>query len=1530
MNRMEPIAIVGMAGRFPKARNLEEYWRNLRDGVECIAWFSPEELRAAGTDPALLNDPNFVPARGQLAEAEMFDAGFFAMNPREAEVTDPQHRLFLEVAWEALENAGYDVDRLRRRTGVFAGTSASTYLLMNLLPNPELLRTVGGYQTMIGNDKDYLPTRVSYKLNLRGPSVLIQTACSTSLVAVQFACQSLQDRQCEVALAGGVSVMFPRTAGYVYQPGMILSPNGQCRPFDADAHGTVAGEGVGVVVLKRLEDALADQDHIRAVIKGAAINNDGALKVGYTAPSVDGQAEVIAQAHRLAGVDPETIQYVEAHGTGTELGDPIEIAALTKAFGADLPARQFCAISAVKSNIGHLDAAAGVAGLIKAVLSLENTTIPPSLHFEKPNPQIDFASSPFYVNAATRPWPRSGHPRRAGVSSFGIGGTNAHVILEEAPAGPAGTEPGRTELLLVSARTPAALEQSRANLAVHLEAHPEQRLADVAFTLQQGRKAFPHRCAVLARDASQAIAGLRGTIPQPLLGPSGPVSERPVAFLFPGQGSQYAGMAGELYRSDAGFRQDIDRCDQEMAGALGASLVDFLVTAPDRMEAVTGLLRQTRIAQPVLFAVEWALARLWVRAGIQAEAMLGHSIGEYVAACLAGVFDLSDALRLVVERGRVMDIPGGAMLSVPQSAEAVRGILPAALDLAAVNAPNLCVVSGPDDEIGAFEVILEARGTPGQRLHTDHAFHSRMMEPAVEAFAAVVSRIRLAPPRVPFLSNVTGTWITAQDATDPAYWVRHLRSTVQFSAGLHHLLEDEERVFLEVGPGHSLTSIARQHTGRDRLVVPSLRHPRESTPDRDTILTALGRLWIAGVAIDWNGVDSSSSRYRVPLPTYPFERQRHCSDPPPVRTSIAEARLSVMKHPNLTEWFSVPAWIRTPRRPIRDRVPEGKWLVLAGADGLGDRLAARLRERNPHVVTVVPGERYAELGPGRFAVEPGNPEAFLALIRHLDTAGAVPNRIVDCWNLLDETAGFSEEVRGRRGLDNLAALAQAIGDTLISSSIEILVLTDRLQQVDGEPVIAPERATVNGPIIVIPQEFAGIRCRSVDVIPPSPDSPEETVLIQTILEEFQAPREEVFVAHRGRDRWVKTFVPYPIEPVSSPPAALRDRAVVLVTGGLGGIGLTLAAHLAKSASARLVLTSRTGLPPRSEWENVLQEDDGPSAQRIRAVKALEADGAEVLVLAADAGSPADMRRCVETAVARFGALHGVIHAAGLPGGTMIQLRRPEVAEQVLRSKVAGTAALLAALPDGPLDFLVFCASVTGHLGGIGQCDYTAGNACLDAVARRESQTGRATRVVSIGWDAWRDVGMSVDTPIARDQLAGRLEFVANGIAPVEGAEAFDRILAAEVPEIVVSTRLMPFAALVQARYASTDRRPQEPPALPAANSSPTHQRPEVVTAFVLPTGETERTIARLWEQLLGIDQVGLHDDFFELGGHSLLATQLLSRLRETFGVTLPLRALFEATTVAAIAERVELLKWGSGADTPETGADQGAREEIEI
>ena len=1000
--KSSPIAIVGMAGRFPGARSVAELWQNLRDGVESIRDRSDAELLAAGVTPEELANPDYLKRASILDDVELFDAGFFGFSPRDASIMDPQHRHFLECAWEALEDAGHPPNRFAGSVGVFAGSGLNAYLIHNLLANRRLVETSSMFQLkQTGNDKDVLATRVSYQFDLRGPSVNVQTACSTSLVAVHLACQSLLNFECDMALAGGVTIEIPHGLGYVYRDGEILSRDGHCRTFDAASSGTVFGSGLGIVVLRRLDEAVSDGDFIHAVILGSAINNDGARKIGYLAPSVEGQAEVIAEALDFAGVSADDISYVETHGTGTLVGDPIEVRALTQAFRRSSSRCGYCGIGSLKTNVGHLDAAAGIAGLIKTVLALEHAQLPPSLHFKNLNPHIELQDSPFFISDKLKAWPAGGTPRRAGVTSLGIGGTNAHLVLEEAPGPSLTRKPKPWQLLTVSAKTEAAANRALANLVAQFERDPSLDVADAAFTCQLGRHELAHRRALIVEHSQQAIAALAASGARPTVSGVAAAASPGVAFMFSGQGSQYPNMGRELYAYSPVFRQALNQCSDGLKPHLGIDLVHALHPSESEKDAATAKLNETWLTQPALFSIEYALACWWMSLGIQPVAMVGHSIGEYVAGCLAGVFSLEDALAIVAFRGRlIFDLPSGSMLAVPVAPDELA--LDTELSVAAIHNPRMCVISGPTPAIMALEERLARQSIACRQLHTSHAFHSKMMDPALGAFEERLRSVNLSPPRIPYLSNVTGTWIRAEEATDPAYWARHIRQTVRFSDNLAELYRTPGQILLEVGPGNALTSLAMQNGRLSAKAFQSLPHPRESTSELRCALQTLSQLWVAGKEIDWSRLHEPGSVRRVPLPTYPFERQKHWIAPDRAQ-SRSEAPLTAAPREEANdgilcyrrEWKAVPLPDAVPSAP-------GPWLVFRDELGIADQIVVQLRTAKQKVILVGRGKGYKQLKQDRYVMRCAVRTDYDALVADLIRTGTPPKRFLHLWSVAEE------------------------------------------------------------------------------------------------------------------------------------------------------------------------------------------------------------------------------------------------------------------------------------------------------------------------------------------------------------------------------------------------------------------------------------------------------------------------------------------------------------------------------------------------
>jgi acyl transferase domain-containing protein/acyl carrier protein len=1507
------IAVVGMAGRFPGASRTEEFWRNLRDGVEAISFYTEAELMAEGIDDDLLHHPQYVRAGTFLPDIAMFDASFFGFTPVEAEITDPQHRIFLECAWEAIENAGYEAASSKHRIGVYAGAAASTYFL-KIYEDPGLAAATGDFQIGIANNTDHLATRVSYKLNLKGPSFSVQTGCSASLVAVHVACQALLDYECDMALAGGISIgaNAGKKSGYLYQEGAILSPDGHCRTFDAKARGTVAGNGVGIVVLRRLADAVADGDNILVVIKGSAINNDGALKAGYAAPSIEGQAEVITKAMALARVSPETITYVEAHGTATPLGDPIELKALTRSYQASTSRKGYCAVGSVKTNIGHLNTAAGVAGLIKTILALKHRMIPPTLHFEEPNPQIDFAASPFFVNTRLSEWPANGTPRRAGVSSFGIGGTNAHVIVEEAPPARATSPSRRWQALMLSARTPTALETATGNLHAYLEENAQANLADVAFTLQVGRRAFPYRRMALCRDMNEAISALEMDTDQRVVTASHTESEPSVAFMFPGQGTQYVNMGRELYETEPIFRRQVDACAEILKPNLGLDLREVLYPDHEGEATAAQRLGQTMLAQPALFTIEYGLAMMWMAWGVQPEAMIGHSIGEYVAACIAGVMTLEDALFLVATRARMMQqLPAGAMLVVPLPEEEAESLLGHGLSLAAINSPSNCVVSGPVEAVAECGRQFSARGIASSPLHTSHAFHSAMTEPLLPAFTAEVEKIELHPPRVPYISNLTGTWITAAQATDPQYWAEHLRRTVRFADGLAKMLKEPTRLLLEVGPSRTLSALTKQQPGRrpEQVIVNSLRHPQDSQSDVAVMVKALGALWLAGVKIDWAAFYQDEKRQRLPLPTYPFERKRFWVDNKNSAGVVEACSQPLDKRLDLDEWFHVPLWkqsVLPTRASLNTRSGQsGSWLLFVDEGQLCSEILKHLEEEGQSVITVHCGQQFIRLNEGAYKINPRRQDDYVRLFEALRHMGASPTRIVHLWNVCSDERGCSGiasyQASLERGFKSLLFLAQAIGQHVIVEPIHLDVVSSNMQRVMGDEPMCPDKAVLLGPCKVIPKEYPNITCRSIDLFT-SPSKDEQTAsLIEQLLAELRAEPTETVVAWRGGRRWVRAFESVRLERGDEHASRLREGGVYLITGLEEGLGLAVATHLAQTVRAKLILVASTAFPAPEAWDWWLEThgNNDRVSEQIRGVRSLKRGGTKLLFLNADVADQNQMQKVLAEARRHFDEINGAVHVAPVAASGLIQMKSPENLARAIAPAVEGTLALEEVLRGQPLDFLVLSSTIASSIAGFGQVDECAASSFLDAYAQCNT-SNRSRLTVAIDWGPWRDGESQASCQIGMDRVAQSQQQLKEkfGITMPEGVEAFNRLLSASLPQAVVLAWDFQ-KVLEQAASLTTADLLDESERLDSA-----HPRPEMHTVYAAPRNAIEALMADTWQRIFRIERIGINDDFWDLGGNSLTAIQIITRAREVFQVEIPIRSLLAAPTVAGLVQEI--------------------------
>ena len=1327
---VEPVAIIGFAGKFPGAGDCAALWRLLSEGREGLRTLTDEQLLAAGVSPETLAAPNYVRVNGDIDGLELFDAPFFRMTPREATICDPQLRIFLETAHAAVENAGHDPTRLSD-VGVFAATGHSLYM-DHQLQGTALAAGQRDLLAGVFNYPDYVATLTSYKLDFTGPSLTVLTACSSSLLTLHLAIQALNNGECGMTLIGGTEVE-TWGQGYFWNSGGPLSQDGHCRPFDAHASGTVFSTGVGVVVLKRLPDAIRDGDTVHAVVRATAVNNDGADKVGFSAPSLSGQTAVVAEALGVADVEPESIGYVEAHGTGTALGDPIEFAALTEAFrraagGRELP-NGYCGLGSVKSNIGHLGHAAGVVSLIKVAQCFGNDLLPATVNLKEPNPALALDGSPFYLLTEPRPWPRiPGRPRRAAINSLGFGGTNVHAVLEEPPLPAATPVAQRPRLVVWSARTDAAERDYRAALADHLRESGDGQFPATVSTLQEGRTRHPVRGFAVAASRPEAVdAVAREPFAARTVRSAGP---RPVAFLFPGQGSQHVAMAAGLYRTEPTFTAELDAA----LDALAAAGADVRQLWSDGTEDD---LLDTAVAQPLLFAVEYALAKMVLHWGVTPSAMLGHSIGELVAAAVAGMLPLSSVAAMVAARGRAMAAaPPGAMAAVRARA-AELGELPAGVTVAAENGPHQTVVAGAEEDLSGFLSALAARGVAAARLRTAHAFHSPSMSASARAFAAEVPHLTASPATVPVISAATARPLTVEEAGTAGFWVAQICAPVRFGAALDELLGDGDWLLVEVGPGRALTSVLRGHPGVTEgrhQVLPTLPRRRGQVDDLRCVLEAAGALWAEGHELDWAALRPGEPLRRTPVPGYPYQRRAYWARPEQAEARRPPAPAVPAPVPDgAGTAFSVLRWVERPAPPP----PAGTGTAPAAAPAavllppdpqIALHLVLCLQQAGMRIVPLRAGERYSDEG-AEFVVRPGRAEDLGRALRTIAARGGSAPRLVHACGIGPGPHDVDLV------LQSLLDLVQQGSRAWPSAVPEVLVLADRSVDVSGGEMVDPVRAGLGALARTLALELGAGSCRLVDV-GPGVSEPE-------LVAELRRSEPEPVVALRRDRRWIPVERPCPVAPDGTSP--LRRSGVYLITGGLGGLGLELAKGIARAGlRPRLVLLGRRA--PDQPAGRDAPAASGDAGHRVRAGLAeLAALGAEVHPFGVDVADLRALRRVADTVTARVGPVNGIFHLAGVPGDGMLLLRDRDRFGEVLRPKVAGTLALeevFAGRP--PLDFFVAFSSRAAVNGLVGSGDYAAANAFLDAfVATTSLAEGRA---VSIGWPSWSEVGMAARPP----------------------------------------------------------------------------------------------------------------------------------------------------------------------------------------
>jgi len=1341
----DKIAIVGLDCRLPGANNAQEFWENLVKEKESLVEFTEEELENAGISPKTYKDPNYVRRRGVVRDADMFDAEFFNFTPREAELLDPQHRLFLECAWHALEDSGVDPFNTDKKIAVFGGTG-SPYHLVDTIDNESVLKYANGTSIITSNDKDYVTTRVSYKLNLKGPSINVQSACSTSMVGVVMGIDSLLSYQSDMVLAGGATVELPVTKGYMYQEGSLESPDGKCRTFDKDAQGTVFSRGAGVVALKRLEDAIEDKDHIYAVILGGAINNDGNRKAGYTAPSVQGQVEVITEALEFSGISPRSISMVEAHGTATFVGDPIEVSSLTEAFSQYTDDKQYCAIGSVKTNIGHTDVASGVASLIKTSMSLKYGKIPASLNYNESNPAINFKEGPFFVNTKTRDWERNGTPRRALINSFGVGGTNACVILEEPPQTQKAEDRDGYDVMFLSAHNKNSFEAYCKDLKNFIDSQPEINLNQLAHTSRVSRKAMKYKGVFPFKNREDLLTSLEKSSPVKKI----TTDSKELVFMFPGQGNQFINMGRELYHNVPDFKECVDHCSTILKSIINLDIRSIIFPSDEDMEKSKKQIDDTYITQPAIFMISYAMATTLQNYGIKPDKLIGHSVGEYVAAAFSGIMSLEDALKAVAVRGKlVFDLPQGSMLAVLIREEDLLKILPEKLCVAVINSPELVVVSGETEHIDAFAKKLKEDGVFNKKLPTSHAFHSSMMEPCLDEFSEFFKSVNLNTPKIPVISTVTGQLMTDDQAQDRQYWINHVLDPVRFGAAADQILVNDSAVFFECGPGQSLESAIKRRLNKDMkyAVISTLNVKTDAVISMDN---ALGKLWVEDIPVDFEARFNSSEFEKLPFPLLPFNRRSYLLEFSSNKSSFTTSEEN-LKTPIVEDWYYTPTWKKTsaidylPKIKTHRTVISEKWVIFEEGD-LSKAIIQNLREQDKEYFTVHKGSNYNKDG-NSFTIDASNKDDYAKVFESLK-ADEIMLKVVYSWSYIDneyENGLTLENVEDslNDNFYNILYLQKGIISNSITDNVRLVTLINDGFDVVGTGYSNPEKTLAIGPTKVLYKEHVGISTQLINITLAKPNLINK--LAAQIVKEVNAETDENIISYSGTNRWTQTFEQIHIP--NDPPKLIKDNGVYIITGGSGGIGRVLSELIAKRVKGAIIVwTGRRAFPEREEWEKLLKdkETDATLKEKIRTIQKVEELGSKVAYYKVGVLDFDKMKETFDAVEEKYGSIDGVIHSAGVSGGGVVASIQNEGIEPVINPKVQGTLIIKELLKYRKVDFIHLYSSITAILGEVGRVDYISANSFMDACANAPGWLHDTAVNASINWGQWGMVGMAAD------------------------------------------------------------------------------------------------------------------------------------------------------------------------------------------
>lgn len=1461
------IAIIGISCKFPQSNNPNEFWKNLVDENNLLHFYTDKELSDLGINHEMIANPNYIKVNADLENVGSFDYSFFGYTKDEANCMDPQTRTLHEQVWLAFEDAGYDISSYKEKVGVYVSMSDNLNWVIYNKINPS--KNVNSYYQQQLLNKNFSHTLLSYNLDLKGPSYLIDTACSSSLSSIHIACRNLLLRECSMALAAGISIDSTKSKGYMYKEGMISSKDGYCKAFDEKSSGTIAGNGGAVIVLKRLEDAVRDRDHIYAVIKSSAVNNDGKGKVGYTAPSVIGQSECIKLAHKIANIPSNTISYIETHGTGTKLGDPIEIEALNKAFNYDTTHK--CAIGSVKTNMGHLDAAAGIAGLVKTALSLKNKKIPATLHFTKPNAEINFSSGPFYVNAQLKEWKNNTeHPLRAGVSSFGIGGTNVHVVMEEAPETTKGTSLKPFHLLTYSAKTKSSVEVYQKKLQTFIS-QKDINISDLGYTLNTGRKGFPYRNFIVCKDKKDAVDQLQNIIDnrQPIVAQN----RKNIVFMFSGQGSQYLEMGKEIYKQEPYFKAIVDNGFEILKQITGEDYKEIIGYGEKRSEYKS--INDTEYTQPLLFVIEYALARLLMHWGIKPVSMIGHSLGEYTAACISEVFSFEDGIKIIAKRAKLMtQLPGGLMVSVGTAVDTISGYLNEGLSIAAKNTENTCVVSGNEKSIKAFIEILNSKNIAHSVLKTSHAFHSEMMDPILGEFKDELDTIKLSAPKYHFISNLTGKEILNDEATSSEYWVKHLRNTVNFTEGINGLVtKNADAVFIEIGPGKTLNTFCRQsknYSGSNQTVA-LLRHPNEVVDDMYFLAKAMGELWSYGVNIDWNAYYSEEIHNKIAAPTYSFDIHKVLSNVDPLGKIKNNESVDFNSKRNINDWFYIPNW----KKSIENQNQKGDaepqdYLIFSNDKPLIEAIKNQLLINGNRVVNIIKGSSFHEIDNDLYSVNPDNEQDFTTLFEELKRTSFNFHHILYNWEFLSNDhesllKAFSTSLYTYKGIINYRPDVKK----------KVTIISDQGNKIIGKEEISISNNALTSLAKICAQENSNISASCID-INQEENNPD---LINKVINDIILDSNDFNTAYRNNSKWIEFYEKKELK-TAQKNNFLMDHKTYLITGGLGSLGLNLTSYLCDNHNSKVILLGRSSLPSPESWNEYIKDKNSNSntVAKIKKLQELNKNNQEVFYYQADVSDHAMLQEVISNIEREHGEISGVIHAAGIIEDSTFKsiekLTQKQAIEQ-FSPKIKGTLNIHSIFKDRDLDFVWISSSLSSVLGGLTYGAYAFANKYIDAFVQAKNET-------LPNWFGVNLDGLSEGRIDAKQLIEVFLRSFEIG----------------NQPQLIVSVKDIELLN----NHIQTQNNVEE-----SILEEHIIDRPVLNVNYEPPIDEVQKELCEIWQAFFGYKKIGIIDDFFDLGGDSLKAMTLLKHIEKTFEVEMSLKDLFAKPNIKVLSEEIQII-----------------------